>query len=43
MQPTLTATKRIESIDFVRGIAMVIMALDHVRDYLHISANIDDP
>jgi uncharacterized membrane protein len=43
MQSTPTITKRINSIDILRGIAMVIMALDHVRDYVHFTANTDDP
>lgn len=34
---------RITSLDFVKGLAMLVMALDHVRDYVHAPAFLFDP
>lgn len=43
MNTLVNHSSRIKSIDIVRGIVMVIMALDHIRDLIHVESLTKDP
>jgi uncharacterized membrane protein len=43
MQAIPGTANRIDTIDFLRGLVMIIMAIDHVRDYFHFDSFLNSP
>jgi uncharacterized membrane protein len=43
LNSTLTQKQRLTSIDMMRGIIMIIMALDHTREFFHVDAQLLNP
>ena len=43
VQPAVSVRPRLDSIDLLRGIVMVVMVIDHTRDFVHGPALHYDP
>ena len=43
VQPAVSVRPRLDSIDLLRGIVMVVMVIDHTRDFVHGPALLYDP
>ncbi len=43
MTPTIPHASRLGSIDRLRGAVMVLMLIDHVREFFYLHLQVDDP